>query len=91
MEIGEMDEESFVRFVERSGNEFELEHLASEPSEPSWCAGTSAGTGWYLVEDSQTLLRRSRLVHCLLQKSDVFISCLILVTTFGIACSRELL
>ena len=48
-----MDEESFARFVESSGNEFELEHLESEPPEPSWCAGTSAGTGWDLVEDSQ--------------------------------------
>ena len=53
METGEEDEDHFVRRLENSRNEFDLEDLESEPPEPSWCAVTSAGSGWDLIEDSQ--------------------------------------
>ena len=45
MESGEEEDVSFVRFLETSGNDFDLENLESEPPEPSWCAVTSAGNG----------------------------------------------
>ena len=55
MEYGEEDE-SFTRFLQNLDSGLEIgENLESEPPEPSWCAGTSAGDGWELVvEGTQT-------------------------------------
>ena len=54
MENGE-EVESFTKFLQDLDSGLEIgENLESEPPEPSWCAGTSAGDGWELVEGTQT-------------------------------------
>ena len=58
----EEDEESFTRFLLNLESGLEIGEIQeSEPPEPSWCAGSSVGGGWELVEETQTEASSSRL------------------------------